>query len=148
MSALRQRINDDVKEAMRARQKERLGTLRLILAAIKQKEVDERVEIDDPAVLTVLDKMARQHRDSIEQFRSAGRDDLVAKEQSELEIVAGYLPQPLSDEQVRELITAAISETGAASVKDMGRVMAVLKPRLQGRTDMGQASALVKAALG
>ncbi|HLA41611.1 MAG TPA: GatB/YqeY domain-containing protein, partial [Candidatus Glassbacteria bacterium] len=123
---------------MRAQDKERLGTLRLISAGIKQREVDERIQLDDTHVLAVLDKMARQHRDSIAQFESAGRHDLVKKEQSELSVVISYLPQPLSEAEVVDLIQAAITETGAASAKDMGKVMGILKPKVQGRFDMGK----------
>ena len=147
MAELKLRINDDVKSAMRSRDKERLGTLRLILAAIKQREVDERIELDDSQVLAVLDKMARQHRDSIEQFERAGRNDLVEKERFELGIVQGYLPRALSDDEVAGLIAESIAATGAASVKDMGRVMAALKPKVQGRTDMGKLGAMVKEKL-
>lgn len=148
MTSLKQRINEDVKTAMRAREKERLGTLRLITAAIKQKEVDERIELDDAQVLAVLDKMAKQHRESIDQYQKAEREDLVAKETAELTLIQEYLPQPLAENEIADLIEAAIAETGAAGVKDMGAVMAVLKPKLQGRADMGKVSAQVKAKLG
>ena len=117
------------------------------MAAIKQKEVDERIELDDTQTLAVLDKMAKQHRESIEQYQRAGRDDLVAKENTELAVILDYLPQPLSDSEITDLIQSAISETGAAGIKDMGSVMAVLKPKLQGRADMGKVSAQVKAKL-
>ncbi len=147
MSGLKTRILDDVKAAMRAQDKERLGTLRLISAAIKQREVDERIQLNDTHVLAVLDKMARQHRESIAQFESAGRHDLVKKEQSELSVVTSYLPQPLSETDVVELIKAAIAETGAASAKDMGKVMAILKPKVQGRFDMGKVGGMVKGLL-
>ena len=148
MSGLKTRINDDVKTAMRAQDKQRLGVLRMILAAIKQKEVDDRIELDDPQVLAVLDRMAKQHRDSIGQYGQAGRQDLVDKEQYELAVVTGYLPQALSTDELAGLVRDTISETGATSAKDMGRVMAALKPRVQGRCDMAQASRLVKDALG
>ena len=148
MSGLKARINDDVKNAMRSQDKPRLGVLRLIMAAIKQREVDERIELDDPQLLAVLDKMAKQHRDSINQFRDAGRQDLVDKEQFELDTVIGYLPQALSDDEVRQLIAASVSESGATSAKDMGKIMAMLKPRVQGRYDMGRVSGMVKEALG
>lgn len=147
MATLKERINDDVKAAMRSKDKERLTTLRMILAAIKQKEVDERIELDDAQVLAVLDKMAKQHRDSIAQYEQAGRTDLVAKENQELAIVQEYLPTPLSEAEISQLIRQAIEETGAASMQDMGKVMAVLKPKLQGRADMGRISGLVKAEL-
>ena len=147
MSGLKTRILDDVKAAMRAQDKERLGTLRLISAAIKQREVDERIQLEDTHVLAVLDKMARQHRDSIAQFESAGRHDLVKKEQSELSIVTSYLPQALSEAEVTDLIKAAIADTGATSARDMGKVMAILKPRVQGRLDMGKVGWMVKGLL-
>jgi len=147
VSGLKTRILDDVKAAMRAQDKERLGTLRLISAGIKQREVDERIQLDDTHVLAVLDKMARQHRDSIAQFESAGRHDLVKKEQSELSVVISYLPQPLSEAEVVDLIKAAITETGAASAKDMGKVMGILKPKVQGRFDMGKVGGMVKGLL-
>jgi len=132
---------------MRKKDKDRLTTLRMILAAIKQKEVDERIELDDTQILAVLDKMAKQHRDSINQFEQAGRNDLVEKENRELAIVQTYLPAQLSDAEIQQLLQDAIQETGAASMQDMGKVMAVLKPKLQGRADMGKISGLVKAKL-
>ena len=147
MSGLKTRILDDVKAAMRAQDKERLGTLRLISAAIKQREVDERIQLEDTHVLAVLDKMAKQHRDSIAQFESAGRHDLVKKEQSELSVVTSYLPQALSEAEVTDLIKAAIADTGATSARDMGKVMAILKPRVQGRFDMGKVGGMVKGLL-
>ena len=147
MAEIKQRLNDDVKTAMRNRDKERLGTLRMILAAIKQREVDERIALDDTQVLVVLDKMAKQHRDSIAQFEQAGRRDLVEKENKELAIVQSYLPAQLSNEEIQALLKQAIQETGAASMQDMGKVMAVLKPKLQGRADIGKISSLVKAKL-
>ena len=148
MSELKQRISEDVKTAMRGRDKDRLSTLRMIQAAIKQKEVDDRIDLDDTQVLVVLDKMAKQHRDSIEQFRHAGRDDLVARESSELAIVSEYLPQPLSETEIEQLIDEAISSAGASGMQDMGRVMGILKPRVQGRADMGKVSSAVKQKLG
>jgi uncharacterized protein YqeY len=147
MATIKQRISDDVKAAMRARDKERLGALRLITAAIKQKEVDERIELDDARTLAVLDKLAKQHRDSIEQYDSAGRSDLVEKERFELAVVQEYLPQPLSEEELAELVKAAVAEAGAGSMQDMGKVMGLLKPKVQGRADMGRVSALVKQEL-
>jgi hypothetical protein len=147
VSALKARINDDVKAAMRAQDRERLGALRMITSAIKQREVDERISLDDAQVLAVLDRMARQHRDSIAQFESAGRHDLVQKERFELGVVTAYLPQPLSEAEVAEMIRSAIAESGAATIKDMGRVMGILKPKLQGRFDMAKAGELVKASL-
>ena len=146
-AALKQRINDDVKTAMREKDKERLGALRLITAAIKQKEIDERIELDDTQVLAILDKLAKQHRDSIEQYQNAGRDDLVAKENQELAIVQSYLPQQLDEGEIKELISAAINETGAQSMKEMGALMGVLRPQVQGRADMGKVSDMVKEQL-
>jgi uncharacterized protein YqeY len=143
----RDRIQQDMKDAMRARDKERLGTIRLILAAIKQREVDERIELDDTQVIVVLDKMVKQRRESIAQFEKAGRDDLIATEQSELEVITTYLPAALSEDEVTQLIDAAMQATGASSIKDMGKVMGQLKPKLQGRADMGAVSAMIKARL-
>ncbi len=147
MSELKDRILEDTREAMRARDKARLGVLRLITAAIKQKEVDERTELDDAAVLAVLEKMVKQRRDSIAQYEKAGRDDLREVEEFELGIIQTYLPAPLSAEEIDALIDAAIAETGASSMKDMGRLMGILKPRLAGRADMGQVSQTIKAKL-
>ena len=132
MSDLKLRINEDVKTAMRERNKERLSTLRMILAAIKQKEVDDRIDLNDSQVLAVVDKMAKQHRDSIEQFRNAGREDLVAKETAELAIVSEYLPQPLSDAEIDQLVQEAIHSSGATGAQDMGKVMGILKPSVFG----------------
>lgn len=145
--SLKDRILQDVKDAMRARDKERLGTLRLITAAIKQREVDERIELDDEQVLLVLDKMCKQRRESISQFEKAGRDDLVSKEVSELDIIQGYLPKQLDDAEIAALIDAAMIDTGASSIKDMGKLMGQLKPRLQGRADMSAVSAMIKSRL-
>ncbi|HLB31872.1 MAG TPA: GatB/YqeY domain-containing protein [Gammaproteobacteria bacterium] len=147
MSALKQRIDDDVKQAMRARDKERLSTLRLITAALKQKEVDDRVELDDGQVLALLDKMARQYRDSIEQFAKAGRTDLVDKETGELRVVLNYLPQQLTHEEITQLIAITISEAGATGIRDMGKVMGALKPKIQGRADMSAVSEIIKKRL-
>ncbi len=147
MSALKQRINDDVKTAMRSKDKERLGVLRLITAAFKQKEVDERIELDDTMVLAIMDKMSKQIRDSIQQFEQAGRDDLAQKEAFELGIIQEYLPAQLTEDEIKQIITESIEATGAESAKDMGKVMGVLKPRLQGRADMGKVSGLVKHQL-
>lgn len=147
MSDLKLRINEDVKTAMRSKEKDRLAALRLITAAIKQREVDERISLDDGQVMAVLNKMAKQHRDSIEQYTSAQRVDLVEKEQFELDIILGYLPQPLDAAEINARIDEIIAATGAAGMKDMGKVMEQLKSALQGRADMGQVSALVKARL-
>ena len=147
MSKLQQRINEDVKAAMRRKDKERLGVLRLITAAFKQKEVDERIELDDTMVLAIMDKMTKQIRDSIQQFEQAGRDDLVAKETFELEIIQEYLPAQLSKDEISQIIAECIEASDAESTKDMGKVMGILKPRLQGRADMGKVSGLVKQQL-
>lgn len=147
MSALKQRINDDVKQAMRKRDKERLSTLRLITAALKQKEVDDRIDLDDGQVMVLLDKMVRQYRDSIEQFAKAGRSDLVDKETSELQVVLHYLPQQLTQEEIAQLITITISEVGATGIRDMGKVMGILKPKIQGRADMSAVSEIIKKRL-
>lgn len=148
MSNLKERLNEDVKVAMRNKDRDRLVTLRMITAAIKQKEVDERVELDDTRVLAIIDKMARQHRDSIQQYEAAGRTDLVEKEKTELAIVQGYLPEQLGEEEVKQLIQSAIQATGASSVKDMGKVMAIIRPQIQGRADMTRTGELIKALLG
>ncbi|HWJ00482.1 MAG TPA: GatB/YqeY domain-containing protein [Burkholderiales bacterium] len=144
---LKQQITEDMKSAMRAKDSARLSAIRLILAAIKQKEVDERVELSDADVVGILEKMIKQRRESIAQFEKAARNDLADAEKFELGVLSGYLPQQLSDSQVQEEIAKAISETGASGVKDMGKVMAALKSRLAGRADMGKVSALVKARL-
>ena len=146
--SIKDRIQQDMKDAMRARDRERLGTIRLIMAAIKQREVDERIELDDEQIIVVLDKMVKQRRESIAQFEQAGRDDLVAKEQAELEVIYLYLPAALSEDEITQLIDAALESTGASSIKDMGKVMGQLKPKLQGRADMGAVSAMIKARLG
>ena len=145
--SLKLRITDDMKAAMRARETARLGTIRLLLAAIKQKEVDERIELDDAAVSSIVEKLIKQRKDSISQFQAAGRDDLVAAEQAELVVLQAYLPEQLSAAEVEAAVVAVIAESGAASAKDMGKVMGLLKPRLAGRADMGQVSALIKARL-
>ena len=146
-SDLKIRINDDMKTAMRAKDKERLGVIRLILAAIKQQEVDTRTSLDDTAVLAVLDKMLKQRRDSISQFQNAGRDDLAQKEQFEVEVVQQYMPASLSDAELEQLIKDAIAASGAESMKDMGKIMNELRPKVQGRADMAQVSQKVKALL-
>ena len=148
MSSLKERIQEDVKDAMRARDKDRLAAIRLITAAIKQREVDERIELDDAQVTAVLDRMARQRRESIAQFEKAGRDDLIARENAELDIIRDYLPEQLTEDELRSLIDEALEQTGASTIKDMGKVMGLLKPRLQGRTDMAAVSAMIKSRLG
>ena len=144
---LKARISEDMKSAMRAKDTVRLGAVRLLLAAIKQKEVDERSEPDDAAVTGIVEKLIKQRKDSISQFQAAGRDDLVAAEQAELAILQVYLPEQLSNAEIEAVVTAAIAESGATSARDMGKVMALLKPRLAGRADMGQVSSLIKAHL-
>jgi uncharacterized protein YqeY len=136
-----------MKAAMRAKDAARLSAIRLILAAIKQKEVDERVEVTDPDVISIIEKMIKQRRESIAQFEKASRTDLADAEKFELGVLAGYLPQQMSDAQLEQAVAAALSEAGANGVKDMGKVMALLKPRLAGRADMGKVSALVKSKL-
>ncbi|MDX9739793.1 MAG: GatB/YqeY domain-containing protein [Gammaproteobacteria bacterium] len=148
MSPLKTRIQDDVKEAMRARDSARLGVLRLITAEIKQREVDERKELDDEQVIAVLGRMVKQHQDSISQYRSGGRQDLVDKEAFELDIISSYLPPAMPEDELLRLIDQGISESGASSIKDMGKVMALLKSRIQGRADMTVVSARVRERLG
>jgi uncharacterized protein YqeY len=145
---LKARIQQDMKDAMRAAEKARLATIRLILAAIKQKEVDERKELDDVEVVLVLEKMVKQRRESISQFEKAGRTDLVEQETGEIAVIQPYLPEQLSESELTALVTEALTRSGAASIKDMVKVMALLKPRVQGRADMGTVSALIKARLG
>jgi uncharacterized protein YqeY len=145
--SLKDRINDDMKAAMRARETERLGTIRLLLAAIKQREVDERIVLDDTAITAVIDKMIKQRKDSISQFEAAGRTDLVEKESAELTILSAYMPEQLSDAEIATEVQAAVAQTGATGPQDMGKVMGVLKPKLAGRADMTAVSGLVKAAL-
>jgi uncharacterized protein len=147
MSTLKDRITEDMKNAMRAKQADRLGAIRLLLAAIKQKEVDERVMVDDAAVVAIVEKLIKQRNDSIEQFEKAGRADLAAKEKDERELLTGYLPQQMSDAELSAAIDAALAESGATGPQAMGKAMALLKPRIAGRADMGKASALVKQRL-
>jgi uncharacterized protein len=147
MSAIKQAINTAVKEAMRAKEKERLGVLRLINAEFKRIEVDERIELDDGRVLAILDKMLKQRRDSISQFAAAGRTDLVDAETFEVSIIQTFLPQALTAAEITALIEAAVAQTGASSAADMGKVMAIIKPQAQGRADMGDVSKLIKARL-
>jgi uncharacterized protein YqeY len=146
--ALRERITEDMKSAMRAGDKERLGTIRLALAAIKQREVDERITLDDPQVLSVLEKMIKQRREAITQFASGGRADLVSKETAEIGVLQAYLPAQMNAAEIDALITEAIAATGASSIKDMGKVMAAVKPKAQGRADLGAVSARIKQKLG
>jgi uncharacterized protein YqeY len=146
-TTLKERITDDMKAAMRAGEKERLGTIRMLQAAIKQREVDERITLDDTQVLAVVEKMLKQRKESIAQFEQGGRTDLADKERSEITQLQAYLPEQLSDAEVDALIKAAIASTGAASVKDMGKVMGVVKAQAAGKADMGAVSARIKAAL-
>jgi len=145
--SLRQTLSDDVKTAMRAKDRDRLGTLRLIQAAIKQVEVDERRELDDGDILAILDKMLKQRRDSISQYEDAGRSELADKERAEMVVIQDYLPAALSDEELDALVKEAISETGADGMKDMGNMIGVLRPKVLGRVEMSALSARVKAAL-
>jgi len=145
--ALKDRVTEDMKTAMRAGDKERLAAVRLLLAAIKQREVDERITLDDGQVLAVIEKMIKQRRESITQFESGGRSDLAAKENAEIGVLQGYLPAQLTPSELDALIAEAIAATGAASVKDMGKVMGFVKPKAQGRTDMGALSARIKQKL-
>ena len=147
MSETRQRVLDDIKTAMKARDKPRLATLRLMSAAIKQKEVDERIELDEAATLAIFDKLLKQRKESISQYQKAGRDDLVAQEQAESEIIQAYMPEALGDDEIAAVIDAAIIETSASSVKDMGKVMGLVKPKLQGRVDMSSVSKTIKDRL-
>ncbi len=145
---LKSQIQSDMKTAMKAGDKTRLGVIRLILAAVKQREVDERIELDDSQVLAVLDKMVKQRRDSIEQFSAAGRQDLVDVERFEVEVIQGYLPAALTEAEIADLVESAVAASGAAAMSDMGKVMAILRPQVQGRADMGAVSARVKRRLG
>jgi uncharacterized protein YqeY len=145
--SLKDRITEDMKAAMRAKESERLGTIRMLTAAIKQREVDERIQLDDVQVLSVIEKMIKMRKESIEQFKSGGRDDLVARESKEIELLQAYLPAQLSEAEVDALIREAIAESGATSIKEMGKAMALLKQKAQGRADLAAASAKLKAKL-
>ena len=145
--SLKDQITEDMKSAMRAKETARLGTIRLLLAAIKQREVDDRIVLDDAAVIATVEKMIKQRKDSISQFEKAGRDDLVAVESAEMTILQTYLPAQMSDEEVQAAVAAAVAATGAAGPQDMGKVIGVLKGQLAGKADMGKVSGLVKAAL-
>ena len=148
MTTLRERLTEDMKAAMKAQDKARLGTIRLLQSAIKQQEVDNRITLDDTAILAVIEKAIKQRRESIKQYEAGGRADLVASEQAELDVLQAYLPEQLSEAELGALISATIAETAAASIKDMGKVMNALKPKVQGRCDMGALSSLIKAKLG
>ena len=145
--SLKARIQEDMKSAMRAADKPRLATVRMLLAGIKQREVDERISLDDAQLLSVLEKMGKQRRESIAQFQAGGRADLVAKENAELAIINAYLPAPLGDAELDALINQAIAQSGAASIKDMGKVMALIKSKAQGRADMAAVGTRIKARL-
>ena len=146
-SDLKQRITDDMKSCMREGDKERLGTIRLVLSAIKQQEVDSRTTLEDADIIAILDKMAKQRRESIEQFEKAGRDDLASKEKDELKVIQTYLPSQLSEEEIASIIDEAIQTTGAQTMRDMGKIMGIIKPKMQGRADMSAVSALIKSRL-
>ncbi len=148
MSDLKQRLSADMKQAMRDKDKPRLGVVRLALAAIKQREVDERTELDDAQVLAVLDKMVKQRRDAVRQYEEAGRQDLADQEAYEISVLQTYLPKALSETELDALIDEAIAASGASSMKEMGKAMGILKPKVQGRADMGAVSAKLKARLG
>ena len=141
------RIKDAVKDAMRKKEKERLATLRMVTAEFKRIEVDERIELDDARILAVLDKMTKQRRDSLAQYNDAGRPELAEQEQKEIDFIADFLPQALTEDELKALVSDAIAESGAESARDMGKVMALVKPKVQGRADMGEVSKLVKALL-
>ena len=145
--SLKQRLTDDMKAAMKGGDKDRLGVIRLVNAAIKQREVDERVELDDAQVLAVMEKMVKQRKDSVSQYEAAAREDLAAIERAEIAVIEQYLPEKMGEDAIRAAIAAAIAETGASGPADMGKLMGVLKPKLAGQADMGQVSALVKQAL-
>ncbi len=147
MSSLKARITDDMKVAMKAKNKERLLVIRTILAAIKQIEVDERIELDDERIMLVLDKMLKQRRESIKQFKEAGRDDLTEIEEAEIVVIQDFLPQALTEEEIDVQVVKAISDSGAGSIKDMGKVMGILKPQMLGRADMSIVSSIIKAKL-
>lgn len=146
--SLKERITEDMKAAMRAGEKDRLATIRMLQAAIKQREVDERIQLDDAQVLSVIEKMQKQRKEAIAQFEAGGRADLVAKESAEMAVLKGYLPAQLSDAELDALIAEAIAATGASSVKDMGKVMGAVKAKAAGRADMGAVGARIKAKLG
>jgi len=146
--ALKEQITNDMKESMKSGAKERLAVIRLILAALKQKEVDERITLDDAQVLAILEKMLKQRRESVTQFAQGNRPDLVAKEEAEIKIIQGYMPAQFSEAELDALVAAAVAESGAASIKDMGKVMGILKPKVAGKADMGAVSARIKAKLG
>ncbi|WLD57598.1 GatB/YqeY domain-containing protein [Salinispirillum sp. LH 10-3-1] len=146
--SLKADLTNAMKDAMRAQDKARLGAIRMMLSEIKRVEVDERIELSDERILAILDKMQKQRRDSVSQFAAAGRQDLVDVEEAELEVISQFLPAPLSEAELQALVQSAVNETGAQSMADMGKVMAILKPQVQGRADMTVVSKLVKACMG
>ncbi len=146
--SLKLRINEDMKSALRARDSARLAAIRLLMAAMKQKEIDERIELDDAAVITIIEKMLKQRKDSINQFEAGKRQDLADVEKFEVEVLMSYMPQALSAAEVAAIVTAAVTESGASAPSDMGKVIALVKPQVAGRADMGEVSKLVKAKLG
>lgn len=145
--SLKEDIMADMKAAMRAKEQGRLTTIRMLQAAVQRREVDERIELDDTQVISVIEKLIKQSRDAIAQYEKAGRQELADKEKADIDVWQSYLPEQLSEQEIDSLVAAAISETGASSMKDMGKVMGLLKPRLQGKADMGQVSAKIKAGL-
>jgi hypothetical protein len=145
---LKEKIKDDIKQAMRDKNESRLGTLRMLSAAIQRREVDERIQLDDTQVIAVIEKLVKQGRESIEQYVKGGRQELADKESGEIAVFQAYLPQQLSEAEIDQLVAEAIAATGASSIKDMGKVMGVLKPKLQGRADMGKVGGKIKAKLG
>lgn len=147
MSTLKDQLQSDVKAAMKSRDKRSLGALRLIMAELKRREVDERIELQDQDILVILEKMTKQRRDSLTQYEAAGRSDLAEQEQFELDLIAAYMPEPIGEDELTAMVEAAITTTGASAMADMGKVMAVLKSEVQGRADMGQVSRIVKASL-
>lgn len=146
--SLKSQITEDMKNAMRAKEALRLSTLRLLLAAIKQREVDERIELDDAQVVTVIEKMLKQRRDSVAQYQAANRQDLVDQESGEMAVLQAYMPQQLDEAAIKAVVAAAVAESGAVGVKDMGKVMGLVKPKVAGQADMAQVSVLIKQALG
>jgi len=147
MSHLKQQLQDSMKEAMRSKDAQRLSVIRLLISAIKQREIDERIELDDAQVLAILDKQLKQRKDSIQQFHSANREDLVIKETFEMDVIQEFMPKPLLEEEISSMIDHVIKSTDAASIKDMGKVMAALKPEIQGRADIATVSAQIKSKL-
>lgn len=147
IAPLKSRLQEEMKSAMKSGDKKRRDIIRLIMAALKQREVDERIDLDDQQIIAILDKMLKQRRESIAQYQAGGRDDLVVVEEAEIIVIQEFLPAALSDEEIEQMVGEAMSESGASTVRDMGKVMAILKPKMQGRADMGQVSGLIKSRL-